>query len=49
VRLTEMAPDLVEMCMADEENTLALEDLIRRAASECCVQRWKLLTPRADP
>lgn len=46
-RLARLAPDIVEACMAGEENGLVLEFLIRRAFPvDWCAQRQKLLTSR---
>lgn len=46
-RLAQLAPDIVEACMAGEENGLVLELLIRRAfAVDWGAQRQKLLTSR---
>lgn len=46
-RLAQLAPDIVDACMAVQENGLALEPLIRRAfPADWEAQRVKLLIPR---
>lgn len=46
-RLAQLAPDIVEACMAGEESGLVLELLIRRAfPADWGAQRQKLLTSR---
>ena len=48
VRLTQLAPDIVEACLADEDNGPALAQLIRRALpADWKVQRHALLVPDA--
>jgi hypothetical protein len=48
-RLIQLAPDIVEACMAGEGNGLALEHLIRRGVSVGWnEQRVRLITPQND-